>query len=204
MSQTEHPKNERTLAIIKPDGIQRTLVGEIISRFERVGLKLVALKMTVPSRELVEKHYTLDPEWIRLAGEKSIRNSQEKGHPTLSNDPHEVGRMVLNSLVKYLTSGPVVVMVWQGMHAVEIVRKLVGGTEPLSSDVGTIRGDFVIDSYRASNASGRAIRNLVHASGSVKESRDEIAHWFDAKELIEYTLVQEKILYDVNLDGASE
>jgi len=199
-----HPKKERTLIIIKPDGIQRNLIGEIISRFERTGLKLVGMKMMVPTIELVEKHYTLDPEWLRIAGEKSIKNAKEKGHPVLSEIPLEVGNMVLNSLKKYLTSGPVITMIWEGVHAVAIVRKITGSTEPLTSDVGTIRGDFVIDSYQISNHDGRAIRNLIHSSGSVKEANDEIKHWFKEEEVIEYTHIQEKIIYDVNIDGILE
>lgn len=193
---TLHPKKERTLVIIKPDGLQRNLVGEIISRYERVGLKLVAMKMMIPTEGLIEKHYTLDPEWIRIAGEKSIKNAKEKGHPVISEIPIEVGNIVLNSLKKYLTSGPIISMVWEGVHAVAIVRKMTGTTEPLSSDVGTIRGDFVLDSYQLSNQDGRAIRNLVHASGSPKEANDEIKHWFKDSEIIEYTHIQEKILYD--------
>ena len=169
---------ERTLVIIKPDGVERRLTGEIIKRFEQIGLTLQAMKMLKPDEDLIEKHYTLDPEWLRIAGEKSIKNSKEKGHPALSDIPEEVGRMVLNSLKAYLTKGPAIAMIWAGPHAVQIVRKLVGSTEPLSSDVGTIRGDFVLDSYEISNKEGRAIRNLVHASSSVKEAESEIAHWF--------------------------
>lgn len=189
-------QKERTLVIIKPDGIQRMLVGEMIRRFERIGLKLTAMKLMSPTKALVEKHYTLDPEWLRLAGEKSIKNAKEKGHPVLSEKPIDVGKAVLKSLVTYITSGPVIAMVWEGAHAVTIVRKLVGGTEPLSSDVGTIRGDFVLDSYQMSNADSRAIRNLIHASGATKEAEDEIAHWFTSSEIIDYTLIQEKILYE--------
>lgn len=191
-----HPKKEKTLVIIKPDGIQRSLVGEIISRFEKSGLKLIVMKMMVPTANLVEKHYTLDPDWIRIAGEKSIKNALDKGHKPLSEDPIETGTMVLSSLKKYLTSGPVVAMIWEGSHAVAIVRKMIGSTEPLSSDVGTIRGDFVIDSYQMSNIDARAIRNLAHASGSPKEAVDEIRHWFKDEEIIDYTHIQEKILYD--------
>jgi len=95
-------------------------------------------------------------------------------------------------------------MVWEGAHAVEIIRKLTGGTEPLTSDVGTIRGDFVLDSYQISDTDKRAIRNLLHASGSVEEADKEIKHWFKDEELIDYRLVQESILYDVNLDGILE
>ena len=103
-----------------------------------------------------------------------------------------------------MTSGPVVLMVWQGAHSVEVVRKITGGTEPRSSDVGTIRGDFVLDSYAMADVDKRSIRNLVHASGSVEEAENEIKHWFDEKELTNYRLVQEQILYDVNLDGILE
>lgn len=201
---TPHPKKERTLVIIKPDGIQRNLIGEIVLRYEKVGLKLVAMKMMVATPELVEKHYTLDPEWIRIAGEKSIKSAKEKGHTPLSEEPVEVGSIVLNSLKKYITSGPIIAMVWEGSHAVAIVRKMVGGTEPLSSDVGTIRGDYVIDSYQVSNHDGRAIRNLVHASGSVDEANNEISHWFKVEEIVDYKHIQETILYDVNLDGIFE
>ncbi len=99
-----------------------------------------------------------------------------------------------------MTKGPVIAIVWEGAHAVEVVRKLTGGTEPVTSDVGTIRGDLVLDSYRMSDADNRSIRNLVHASGTVKEAEDEIAHWFKKEELIDYHLVMEHIVYDVALD----
>jgi len=103
-----------------------------------------------------------------------------------------------------MTSGPVIVMIWEGAHAVNIVRKITGGTEPLTSDVGTIRGDFVLDSYQISDNDKRAVRNLIHASGSTEEAEMEIAHWFDKNEIISYRLVQEQIIYDVNLDGILE
>ncbi len=199
-----HPKEERTLAIIKPDGIQRSLVGEIIKRYERVGLKLVGLKMFVPSKEMVEQHYLLDPNWKRLVGEKAIESYKKRGMEPVSNDPEEVGDRVIDGLKKYFTSGPVVAMVWQGAHAIEVVRKLTGGTEPRSSDVGTIRGDYVLDSYQMADIDKRAIRNLIHASGTVQEAEKEIPHWFGKDELVNYKIVQEKILYDVNLDGILE
>lgn len=199
-----HPKKERTLTILKPDAIQRTLIGEIIGRYEKVGLKLVAIKMMIPTADLIEKHYTLDPEWRRVTGEKTIKGYTDKGLTPPITDPLEITRLLLVKLVKYMTAGPVIAMVWEGAHAVEIVRKLTGSTEPLLSDVGTIRGDYVLDSYRMTDKDNRSIRNLVHASGSVKEAQDEISHWFSPKEIIDYTHVQEKILYDVNLDGTSE
>ena len=200
----DHPKIEQTLIIIKPDGIQRTLIGEIMGRYERMGLKLVGIKMFVPTDEQVEKHYTLDPGWQRSVGEKAILAYKKKGEKPPSSDPIEVGNRVLVNLKNYMTSGPVVAMVWQGAHSVEVVRKITGGTEPRTSDVGTIRGDYVLDSYMMSDGDNRAVRNLVHASGSVGEAKNEINHWFTKDELLDYRLVQEQILYDVNLDGILE
>ena len=199
-----HPKTERTLVVIKPDGVQRTLIGEIIQRFERLGLKLVAMKMVLPTEEHIEKHYTLDPEWRRITGEKRIKAAKEKGEKLDTEDPLEITAIILEKLKKYMTSGPVVAMVWQGAHATELVRKIVGSTEPRSSDVGTIRGDYVLDSYIMADSDGRAVRNLVHASGTAKESEAEINHWFSENELIDYRLIQEQIIYDVNLDGILE
>ena len=199
-----HYKDEQTLVIIKPDGVQRSLVGEIIKRLERVGLKLAGLKMSVPSEDMIEKHYTLDPEWRRVTGEKTIAGYKKKGLKPPIEDPLEITKILLQTLKKYLTSGPIIIMAWQGAHAVSIVRKITGGTEPLTSDVGTIRGDFVLDSYQMSDTDGRAVRNLIHASGSAEEANNEIKHWFKKDELINYRLVQEQILYDVNLDGILE
>ncbi len=197
-------KKEKTFVIIKPDGVQRTLIGEVIGRYERMGLKLVALKMVVPTAEQAEKHYTLDPEWLRKVGEKSIAGYKAKNLVPPSEDPLVIGDQVLKRLVKYLTSGPVVAMVWQGTHAVGIVRKMTGGTEPLTSDVGTIRGDFMIDSYQVCDLDDRAVRNIVHASGSVEEAENEINLWLKPEEVLNYRLIQDAILYDVNLDGILE
>ncbi|MBI1999574.1 MAG: nucleoside-diphosphate kinase [Parcubacteria group bacterium] len=199
-----HLKKERTLVVIKPDGVQRSLIGEIIQRYERLGLKLVAMKMTVPTEEHVEAHYTVDPEWFRKTGTKTIEGYKAKGLTPPTEDPVALARGVLNNLKKYLTKSPVVAMVWEGAHAVELVRKLTGGTEPLKSDVGTIRGDYVLDSYQMSDTDGRAVRNLVHASGTPDEAAKEISLWFLPDEIVNYRLVGERILYDVNLDGLLE
>jgi len=197
-------KKERTFVMIKPDGVQRTLIGEIIKRFERTGLKLVGMKMVVPTEEMVEKHYLVNPDFKKNVGLKTIESYKKKGQTPPTEDPEEQGEFVLNGLKKYMTSGPVVVMCWEGVHVVELVRKIVGGTEPRSSDVGTIRGDYVIDSYQLADKDGRAVRNLIHASGDTDEAEKEIALWFPPEELCEYRLVQEAILYDVNLDGILE
>jgi len=200
---SEH-KSERTLVIVKPDGVQRSLIGEITKRYERVGLKLVGVKMIVPNKEKIEEHYTLDPQWRTVTGQKTIDGYKSRGLTPPSEDPLEITAKILEGLKKYMTSGPAIFMVWQGAHAVEVVRKITGGTEPRSTDVGTIRGDFVLDSYQMADTDERAIRNLIHASGSVEEANNEIKHWFSEDELIDYRLVQEQILYDVNLDGILE
>ncbi len=103
-----------------------------------------------------------------------------------------------------MSAGPVVAMAWEGAHAVKIVRKMVGGTEPLTSDVGTIRGDYVLDSYQMADTDGRSVRNLIHASSSIEDAEKEIDLWFSPKEIVNYRLIQEKILYDINLDGILE
>jgi nucleoside-diphosphate kinase len=200
----QHPKDERTLVVVKPDGVQRSLVGEIIKRYESVGLKLVGMKMLVPTAEHIEAHYTLDPNWRKVTGEKTIKSYKEKGQTPPSEDPLEITAKILTNLKKYMTSGPVIAMVLEGAHAVKIVRKITGGTEPLTSDVGTIRGDFVLDSYQMADTDNRAVRNLIHASGSVEEANAEIAHWFKPEELTDYRIIHEEILYDVNLDGILE
>lgn len=204
MTNPPHPRKERTFVLIKPDGIQRALIGEILRRYERTGLKLVGLKMTVPTPEHVEQHYLVEPEWIMTVGTKAIESYKKKGLTPPSEDARSLGASVLEKLKYYMSSGPVIAMVWEGAHAVGIVRKITGGTEPLSSDVGTIRGDFTIDSYQVSDVDQRSIRNLIHASGNVGEAEKEIALWFKPEELIGYRLVQEEILYDVNLDGILE
>jgi len=196
-----HPKEERTLVVVKPDGLQRALIGEIMRRYERLGLKLIALKMFVPTEKMIEEHYLLDPAWKKNVGEKSIKNYESKGETPPSRDPIEVANFVIARLKKYMTSGPVIAMVWEGAHAVELVRKITGGTEPRSAGVGTIRGDFVLDSYQMADSADRAIRNLIHASGSIPEADKEIPHWFKNEELMKYRIPHEATLYDEDLKG---
>lgn len=202
----KHPRKERTLVIIKPDGIQRTLVGEIIKRYERTGLKLLAMKVLIPSEEMATKHYyeVGGDEWIEEVGRKARASYEKKGLKSPYETNKENGWAVLKSNAKYLSSGPVVAMVWQGNCAVGLVRKITGGTEPLTSDVGTIRGDFTLDSYAMADLDKRSVRNLIHASGSTEEAEKEIPIWFKPEEILEYKLIQESILYDVNLDGILE
>jgi len=197
-------KKEISLVVIKPDGVQRGLIGEIIKRYEQTGLKLIALKMFVTTPDFIEKHYLIDPEWPMKTGTKTINAYKAQGKTPPSEDPLEITRIILGHLKKYISSGPVIAMVWQGSHAVGVIRKITGATEPMTSDVGTIRGDFTIDSYYLSDTDGRSIRNLIHASGTPEEAEKEISLWFSPEELNEYRLINEAMLYDVNLDGILE
>lgn len=197
-------KQEKSLVLIKPDGVQRALIGESIKRYEQCGLKLVAIKMLIPTRDQALNHYSVDPEWALKTGTKSIESWKAKGLTPPTEDPIELAENVRKQLVDFITSGPVVAMIWQGMNAIGVIRKITGGTEPLTSVPGTIRGDYTIDSYSAADTDKRAVRNIIHASGSVKEAEDEIKLWFTENEILNYRLIAEEILYDANLDGILE
>ncbi len=198
-----HPKKERTFVAIKHDGVQRTLIGEIIKRIERTGLKIIAMKMFVPEQSKVEEHYSKDDAWCTAVGERTVANLLKDSRP-VEKSALEYGKDVLNGLYKYFTAGPIVGFVVEGNKAIDIVKKLVGGTEPTTSDIGTIRGDYTLDSYEIANTDGRAVRNLIHCSDKPEESEREIKIWFKPEEIINYTSIQEKILYDVNIDGILE
>ena len=197
-------KQEQTLVIVKPDGVQKGLIGEVIKRYEQCGLKLVGVKMTIPTKEITLKHYSIDPDWAIKTGTKTFESYKSKGLPLPGKDPVEFAEGIRRKLTEFMSSGPVVSMVWQGMGAVAIVRKITGSTEPLASLPGTIRGDYTIDSYTAADTDSRAVRNIIHSSGSVDEANKEIAIWFDKKEILSYRLANEEITYDVNLDGILE
>jgi nucleoside-diphosphate kinase len=194
---------QQTLFIVKPDGVQRSLIGELIQRVERTGLKIVAVKMVVPTEEQVIKHYNKDDAWCLKKGTGLVESRKANGLP-VDKEPIEYGRDIMRQNVAFMTSGPVVAMIVQGNAAVAIIKKLVGGTEPTSSDVGTIRGDYTVDSYEHAGVSNRAVRNAVHCSDESEEAQREIGVWFTPNEIINYRLVAEQILYDVNLDGILE
>ena len=202
----QHPRHERTLVIIKPDGIQRSLIGEIIHRYERTGLKLVGMKMVIPTEKMAIKHYYDvggDP-WLEEVGRKARAAYEKKGLKSPYKTNMDNGKAVMMSNAKYLSSGPVIAIIWQGNGAVGLVRKIPGATEPLTSDVGTIRGDLTLDSYAMADLDQRSVRNLIHSSGTVEEAEKEIKIWFKEEESHNYRLIQEQILYDVNLDGLKE
>lgn len=199
----QHPKKEKTFVILKPDAVQRGLMGEIINRFERAGLKMIALKMIMATEQQCWDHYNKNEEWFLKKGANIIKNREDLGMP-VEKDAMEYGKDIIRALVKFMTAGPIVPMIFEGNQAVGIVKKLVGGTEPLTSEVGTIRGDYTLDSYELSSYDDRAVRNLIHCSDMSEEAEREIKIWFDESEILSYRLVSEGILYDINLDGIKE
>ena len=197
------PQKERSFVAIKPDGVQRSLIGEIIKRFERTCLKMAGLKLVMATADKCWTHYNKDEKWYEDKGNVVVKNRIAAGLP-VEKPAIEYGRDIIGALVKFMTCGPIVAMVWEGNQAVNIVKKIVGGTEPTTSDVGTIRGDLTLDSYELANLDSRAVRNLIHCSDKPEEALREIDIWFNQEELINYRLVQEQILYDVNIDGLLE
>lgn len=187
---------ERTLVLIKPDGVQRGLVGEIIGRFERVGLKLTAMKMVHASHEDVDQHYALTEEWMKAVYDKAKAKYEASGEPFNYPDHIAYGTEIKNGLVTFLKSAPIVAMVLEGEKAVSLIRKLVGATEPASSAPGTIRGDLSHDTYALSNTQNRPLRNLIHASGTVEEANNEMKIWFTDVELYKYEHVNDRVQYD--------
>jgi nucleoside-diphosphate kinase len=191
---------QQTFVIIKPDGVQRSLVGDIIQRFERAGLKIVAMKMEVPTVEKLTKHYGKSDQWCTEKGQ-SIYNKIVESGGTPEKSPIEYGRGIVTSLLEYMSASPVVMMVLEGNESVTVVRKLVGSTEPKTSDVGTIRGDYSTDSYNIANNDNRAVRNLIHCTELPSEADGEINIWFDQSEIINYIHINEAILYSTPLKG---
>src|SRR3989338_3954935 len=191
-----HPKDERTFVIIKPDGVQRGLIGEIIKRYERTGLKLVGLKFGVADEKKFWDHYNKDDAWFEKKGTKIAEYKKANNLP-VDKEPLEYGKDIIRQLVKFMTSGPVLMMVWEGNSAAAVVKKITGDTEPSTSDVGTIRGDLTVDSYTIAAVDDRAVRNLIHCSESADEAKREIALWFTDAAMTEYRLVGEHLLYAV-------
>ncbi len=193
------PQEEKTVVLVKPDGVKRGLIGEVMRRLESRGLKIIALKMVAASREHAHTHYPNTEEWLRGMGNKTLENYKQYGKDPLkeigADDPLAIGKMVAQWNVDFLTSGPMVAIVVQGIHAVDMVRKIVGKTVPSMAEMGTIRGDFSVDSPTLANAGKRALHNIVHASGDQSEAVHELAHWFGAEEIHEYKRAEEDIMF---------
>lgn len=207
MSKPSHPKKERTFIILKPDAVQRGLVGEIIKRFERIGLKIVGMKMHMVEEATLWDHYNKDDAWYIKKGTNIVANKKSLGM-TIDKEPIEYGKDIIRAMVHYMCAGPVVSLVIEGNGAQAVVKRLVGGTEPATADTGTIRGDYALDTYYLCDVDGsRGMRNLIHctdpADGEGAYQR-EVDLWFSKDEIMSYRLVSEAMLYDVNLDGIKE
>jgi len=185
---------EKTFIAVKHDGVQRGLVGEIIKRFEQRGLRLCAIKMILPDEELAKKHYPLTEEWIKNNAANTRKAWAKKGI-TLEKTDEELASQVNSWLKDYLMEGPVVAMVWEGLHAINIGRKLVGPANTKEAPPGTIRGDFTVDSYEIADKKQRPVRNIIHASGNPTEAENEISLWFKPEEIHDWTKKEWNIMH---------
>lgn len=187
-------RSERSLVLLKPDAVKRQIVGELITRFERKGLKICGLKMVLPTEELVSRHYTDSEQWLKDSGERTYNSYIEKGiEPPMS--ARDLALNTRHKLMKGLLAGPLVALVLQGAHVIEIVRKMRGATSPQVADVGTIGFDYSVDSYELADAGDWPIRNIIHASDSAENAEQEINIWFKKNEILDYTSAIEHILY---------
>jgi nucleoside-diphosphate kinase len=189
---------EQSLILIKPDGVCRGLIGKIITRFEEAGLKIIAMKMLLTDEELAKNHYFLDEEWAKniFAKTKAAYEKENKEFPF--KNYIDIGKTIQSWNMRFLRGGPVIAFVLEGNHAIELIHKMVGSTEPRQAAPGTIRGDFAaIESYVAANLKNRVLRNLIHASDSPESAKREIALWFKPEELHDY-----KTLHDLYLEQA--
>jgi nucleoside-diphosphate kinase len=186
----KHPKEERTYVMIKPDGVRKGLTGEIIRRLEQRDLKIVALEMSQPLFDQMDNHYPKKEEWITRLGEKTKATYDKYGYDLITDfgtdDTSKIGPEVRKWVIDFMMSAPVVKMIVQGVHAVDVVRKIAGDTMPYKADMGTIRGDFSIDSPALANKEKRAVMNVVHCSETPEEAEHEIKHWFGDSTVYDY------------------
>ncbi|HEV2283000.1 MAG TPA: nucleoside-diphosphate kinase [bacterium] len=192
-------RRERTLILIKPDGVQRALTGAILARLERAGLKIVALRMLQADRATLERHYPSDEEWVRTIGGKTKEAFETYGWDVRArmgtDDALEIGRRVRGWLIDFMLTTPIVAAVFEGVHAVSVTRKLVGATLPVFAAPGTIRGDFATDAPTVANEAQRPVRNLIHASGTVEEAAHEVGLWFGRGETFAYPRADEAAMF---------
>lgn len=189
---------EQTVVLVKPDGVKRGLVGEIIGRFERVGLKIVAMKMIQIAPDHAKKHYPVTrTDWIESIGKRALETYQEYGRDPGEDldtlEPMDIGKKMAGWLVDFLTEGPLVAMLLEGENAINTVRKMTGHTFGDKAIPGTIRGDYTNERGYMGFVYKRSGRNLVHASGNTKEAKFEKKLWFKEKEIYKYKRVEESL-----------
>jgi nucleoside-diphosphate kinase len=193
---------ERSLLLIKPDVLQRQIVGEILTRFERKGFKIIAMKMLNATKEQVGEHYIDEESYLREVGEKAKKGAEARGEDISNWDSLERGKMIRQRNIDYLTCGPIVAMVLEGYGVISGVRKILGNTSPAAGDVGTIRDDYSLDTYQLADVVARSTRTMIHASDSVENAERELAIWFDEDEMCDnYETAAEKIFYDEGWEG---
>ncbi|MFH0701567.1 MAG: nucleoside-diphosphate kinase [Candidatus Woesearchaeota archaeon] len=185
---------ERTLVLVKHDGVQRGLVGELIQRFEHRGLKIAGIKMVQPTTEMAQKHYVMTEAWIKKLATNTRAAAEKKGLKIAETD-EQIARKVQGWNISYLVEGPVVAIVFEGYHALEVGRKIVGPACAKDAGVGTFRGDYTVESYDLADAGQRTIRSIVHASGNQEEADNEISLWFKKNELFDYELYLWRIMH---------
>lgn len=195
----KHIKEQKTLVLVKPDGVKRGLIGEVAGRIERRGLKIVAMKMVAVDRAHLERHFPTNEEWVGRLGDKGLKTFAEyqldvKEHMG-TDDRIEIGKKVKESLFEYMTSGPIVALVVEGLHAIDMVRKVAGHTLPVFADMGTIRGDYSVDSPAIANVENRAIHNIMHASETPEEAANEIDLWFKPEEIHSFKRADQDIMF---------
>jgi nucleoside-diphosphate kinase len=183
-------KEEKTFVLVKPDGVRKGLIGEVIKRFEQRDLKIVALEMFEPTHQMLDDHYPKDEAWKERLGNKTLSTYEKYGIDAMAelgtDDPKKIGELVRKWLLEFMTSAPLVRMVVQGVHAVDMVRKIAGPTMPYAADMGTLRGDYSNDSPAIANSEKRAVANILHASETPEEAEHEIKHWFGNSPVFKY------------------
>ncbi len=184
---------EKALVLIKPDGVERALIGKVIGRFEETGLKVIAIKMLFPTEKQTGTHYAEDKEWLLSVGKKAKQSNLEKGIPTTETEM-EIGMRIRSLLIKELTKSPIVAIVLEGNAANDVARKLAGATEPRKADPSTIRGSLSTDTYGMADAAKRPVRNIVHVSENKEAAEREIKIWFEEKELHKYKRADQDII----------
>ena len=188
---------ERTLVLIKPDVLQRQLVGEILSRFERKGVKLTAMKMLNATREQVGEHYIDDEGYLIETGEKARKGAIARGEDVTGWNSLEQGKKVRQRNINYLTCGPIIAIVFEGFGVISQVRKILGSASPADGDIGTIRDDYSLDTYALADSIDRSTMTMLHASDSVENAERELKIWFKESEICnDYETGVEKIFYD--------
>ncbi|MFH1054431.1 MAG: nucleoside-diphosphate kinase [Candidatus Woesearchaeota archaeon] len=185
---------EKTIILVKHDGVQRGLIGEVVKRFEQKGLKIAAMKMMVPTKKMALEQYKLTPAWIEKLGNNTRKAAEAKGKK-LKETNEEIAKRVQSWLINYLTEGPIVAILFEGYHAIEIGRKIVGPAEARGAEIGTIRGDYSTESYELADMKERPIRNIVHASGNKDEAENEIKIYFSKNEIFDYDKHEWKVMH---------